>query len=120
MQLWRISIRAAFLRPRQYTNGYLRCLLHGEFDYFNIGIDKPEISVAHLAEIFQEAGREVFGYEGAIRYQDSADTEYLTDNPSRRCPDIRKAREHLGYDPKIHVEEGVHRYLRCIKHEASS
>jgi len=101
-------------------NGYLRCLLHGEFDCFNIGIDKPEISVARLAQICQKAGREVFGYKGAIRYRGSADNEYLTDNPSRRCPNIRKAREHLGYDPKIHVEEGVHRYLRYIKHEASS
>jgi UDP-glucuronate decarboxylase len=41
-------------------NGYLRCLLHGEFDCFNIGIDKPEISVARLAQICQKAGREVF------------------------------------------------------------
>ncbi len=32
---------------------------------------------------------------------------YLVDNPNRRCPNIDKAREHLGYDPRIGIEEGV-------------
>jgi nucleoside-diphosphate-sugar epimerase len=35
--------------------GYLLCLLHGSYDYFNIGIDKPEIMVRELAEIYRKA-----------------------------------------------------------------
>jgi UDP-glucuronate decarboxylase len=97
--------------------GYLKCLLHGKFDCFNIGIEKPEIPVARLAAIYQETGRRVFGYEGRVRYEASSDSDYLTDNPNRRCPVIDKARQKLGYDPQVLVEEGVARYLRFLKHE---
>ncbi|MGH7904989.1 MAG: NAD-dependent epimerase/dehydratase family protein, partial [Candidatus Binataceae bacterium] len=44
--------------------GYLLCLLHGQFDYFNIGIEQPEISVRDLAKIYQAAGQKIFGYRG--------------------------------------------------------
>lgn len=96
-------------------NGYLKILLHGEYDYFNIGIEKPEISISELAEIYVEVGKDVFGYTGAIRYAVSEDKQYLTNNPQRRCPNIDKARKVLGYNPSIYVEEGVHRFLTFIK-----
>jgi UDP-glucuronate decarboxylase len=97
--------------------GYLSCLLYGKFDYFNIGIEYPEISVRALADIYCEAGREVFGYRGIVRHERSDDAEYLADNPNRRCPDITKAREKLSYKPSILVEDGVRLYLRYLKHE---
>lgn len=97
------------------VSGYFKTLLHGSYDYFNIGIDKPEISVADLAEIYVDAGQKVFGYSGKVRYAVSEDPEYLTNNPQRRCPNIDKAREILGYEPKIEVHEGVERFLRFIK-----
>jgi UDP-glucuronate decarboxylase len=97
--------------------GYLLCLLHGTYDYFNIGIDKPEIMVRELAEIYRRAGAEVFGYKGRVHYGESADPAYLKDNPHRRCPVIEKARDVLGYAPTIHVEEGVKRYLEFLKEE---
>ena len=31
------------------------------------------------------------------------EADYLVDNPNRRCPVIRKAREQLGYDPQVIV-----------------
>lgn len=95
--------------------GYFKILLHGKYDYFNIGIEEPEITVARLAEIYREAGAEVLGYRGEVRYQTSEDKDYLTNNPQRRCPKIGKAREILGYDPQIMVEEGVRRFLTFIK-----
>jgi UDP-glucuronate decarboxylase len=97
--------------------GYLLCLLHGQFDSFNIGVEQPEIMVREFAEIYREAGRELFGYCGSVNYERSADTEYLTDNPNRRCPIIAKARKKLGYDPTIIVHEGVRRYLLFLKTE---
>jgi UDP-glucuronate decarboxylase len=99
------------------VTGYLLCLLHGQFDVFNIGIEEPETTVRAFAEIYRVAGRELFGYEGAITYGRSKDAEYLADNPDRRCPRIIKAREQLGYDPQVFVEEGVHRYLKFAKYE---
>jgi UDP-glucuronate decarboxylase len=98
--------------------GYLLCLLHGKFDSFNIGIEKPEIMVRELAEFYQRAGAEIYGYSGKVEYQKSDDAEYMTDNPNRRCPVIAKARSILGYDPKVFVEEGVWRYLKFLRHEA--
>lgn len=100
--------------------GYLLCLAYGTYDYFNIGIEKPEIMVRDFAQIYQEVGAKVFGYKGKVHYQESDDPEYMTDNPNRRCPIIMKAREKLGYDPKILVEEGVERYLTHLKYEAQS
>ena len=95
------------------VTGYLLCLLHGKYDYFNIGIEKPETAVRDFAKIYQTAGAEILGYEGAT----SEDPDYMTDNPNRRCPVIRKARGKLGYDPEILVEDGVRRFLRFLKHE---
>lgn len=95
--------------------GYLKLLLYGKYDYFNIGIETPEITITRLAEIYQEAAQEIFSYSGKVNYAVSDDIEYLTNNPQRRCPDITKARTLLDYDPEIHVEEGVRRFLRFLK-----
>ena len=97
--------------------GYLRCLLHGKYDFFNIGADKPEIMVRELAQIYRLAGQEIFGYDGKVHYRVSDDPDYMTDNPNRRCAVIEKARKSLGYNPVVPVEDGVRRYLRFLKHE---
>lgn len=99
------------------VTGYLLCLLYGKHDYFNIGTDKQEIMVRELAEIYRAAGAEIFGYSGKINYEKSTDPEYLRDNPNRRCPDIRKAREKLGYEPDVWVEKGVRRHLEFLSYE---
>lgn len=95
--------------------GYLKVLLYGQYDYFNIGMDKPEISVKELADIYVAAGQEIFGYSGKVSYNVSEDKEYLTHNPARRCPNISKARNKLNYNPEIEVEKGVRRFLTFIK-----
>lgn len=97
--------------------GFLKCIAHaGEgFEAFNIGMDKPEISIRKLAEIYAEAGREIFGYTGKLQFGISEDKEYLKNNPNRRCPVIDKARKMLGYDPQVDVEQGVRFFLEYIK-----
>ena len=95
--------------------GYLKVMLHGTYDYFNIGIEKPEISISQLAEIYTAAGKDIFGYTGKVVYRHSNDKEYLTNNPQRRCPSIDKARRLLGYKPGISVEVGVGRFLQFLK-----
>ncbi|UWU89967.1 NAD-dependent epimerase/dehydratase family protein [Bradyrhizobium sp. CB1015] len=97
--------------------GYLKCLTYGEFDYFNIGIEKPEISVRELASLYQEAGARLGGYRGMIVLGQSSDKEYLTHNPNRRCPNIKKARTKLGYDPAIDVRTGIERFVQYLLHE---
>ena len=97
--------------------GYLKTMLHGAYDYFNIGIEAPEISVQELANVYCHAARELFDYRGTVRYAISEDRHYLTDNPQRRCPDIGKARTILGYQPEILVGDGVRRFLRFWREE---
>lgn len=99
------------------VTGYLKGLLYASkgFEVFNIGMDKPEISIRRLAEIYTEAGGEIYGYTGQVRFAVSEDKEYLQNNPNRRCPVIDKARSLLGYDPQVDVEQGVRYFLEYIK-----
>ena len=95
--------------------GYLKVLLFGKLEAFNIGIDKPEITVKQFSEYFVNHGKDVFGYTGEIKFSKSPDSEYLTDNPNRRCPNIDKAKNILGYDPTIYVDKGIGRFLQFLK-----
>lgn len=94
--------------------GYIKALVYGRFDVFNIGNDKPEISMAELARLYLQAGKETSGYTGEIKFQRHAETQYLTDNPSRRCPNLTKARSSLGFHPTIEVKSGIKRFLRYL------
>ncbi|MCE3040288.1 NAD-dependent epimerase/dehydratase family protein [Helicobacter anatolicus] len=98
-------------------SGYLKVLLHDRFDYFNIGIDKPEISITELSNIYVQQGKEIFGYTGKAIYDQSKEKDYLTHNPQRRCPNIQKAKKEVDYNPTILVYEGVGRYLRFLKEQ---
>jgi nucleoside-diphosphate-sugar epimerase len=92
--------------------GYFKILIRGRNgESYNIGIETPEISMSELAERVVVTAAELFNYEGKVVSQVSADADYLVDNPNRRCPIIRKAREELGYAPKIYIEEGLKRAL---------
>ncbi|MCH5221791.1 MAG: NAD-dependent epimerase/dehydratase family protein [Muribaculaceae bacterium] len=95
--------------------GYLKILLHGDYGYYNIGIDSDEISVVQLAELYKKIAEELLNYKGEIVFRQSDDKDYLTDNPSRRRPNIDKARKILGYDPEISVQDGVRRLLLHLK-----
>jgi len=96
------------------VTGYLKMLLHDQFDVVNIGIERPEISISQLAEFYQQAARRVMNYQGRIVRQTSPDKEYLTNNPERRCPDISKARRLLNYQPEVLVEAGVEKFLKFL------
>jgi len=94
--------------------GYYLILGHSA-DYpgesFNVGTDTPEISMRDLAERVSATGKRLFGYEGKVINKTSDDPEYMTDNPNRRCPIIDKAKNLLGYEPLIQVDEGLERAL---------
>ena len=36
---------------------------------------------------------------------------YPADEPQRRCPQIRKAKLQLGYEPRVTLDEGLGRFL---------
>ncbi|MGE7903197.1 NAD-dependent epimerase/dehydratase family protein [Peribacillus sp. NPDC094092] len=94
--------------------GYIKAMLYQSFDVFNIGIDKPEISIKKLAEIYETIGKSLLNFNKNIVYKTSNDPNYLSDNPTRRCPDISKAKSLLNYNPTIEVEEGVYKFLTFL------
>jgi nucleoside-diphosphate-sugar epimerase len=97
--------------------GYYKVLVRGGAgEAYNIGIDRPEISMAELAGIVCEAARELFGYRGEIVLGKAKEADYLVDNPNRRCPVIDKARTELGFNPRVVVSEGVFRSLIWYHH----
>jgi nucleoside-diphosphate-sugar epimerase len=92
--------------------GYFKILVRGRAgEAYNIGNEKPEISMLTLAEMLAATARGLFGYAGKVVHSVSSDSDYLTDNPQRRCPVIAKAREELGFEPEVPIEEGLRRTL---------
>lgn len=87
--------------------GFLRVILSGvPGETYNIGNPKPEISVLELVEIMEGVvGQPI--ERNIIEYPDS----YPADEPLRRCPDIRKARLQLDYEPQVAIEEGLRRFF---------
>lgn len=97
--------------------GYYKILVRGRpGDAYNIGAASPEISMLELAQRMIQQGQELFGYKGRLVRQSSFDRDYLVDNPSRRCPNIDKARRDLGYEPSVSLEDGLRRSLVWYYH----
>ena len=92
--------------------GYFKVLVNGEpGDAFNVGIEEPEVSIGDFARAMADAGRELFGYDGQVTTAPPPDADYLADNPNRRCPVMTKAREKLGFEPAVELEEGLRKLL---------
>lgn len=92
--------------------GYFKTLVKGKpGEAYNIGIEAPEINMFDIASKMIDIAKSLFSYSGKIVRQQSKDSNYLVDNPNRRCPNIDKARKELGYDPVISLEEGLKRTL---------
>ncbi len=92
--------------------GYYKVLVKGHNgEAYNIGIEKPEISIGAVAEKVVGLAKEMFDYRGNLIRGVSKEANYLEDNPNRRCPVIEKARKHLGYNPTVSIDEGLRRSL---------
>ncbi len=96
--------------------GYIKALIKGQLgEAYNIGVEKPEISIADLAEKMRGIANKHFNYSGKIIKKKSEDQDYLTDNPNRRCPQIAKAKKELGFNPQVSLEEGLENALIWYK-----
>jgi len=87
--------------------GFLLTILKGvPGEAYNIGNPKPEIAMVELVQRIERVlARPV--KHNIVEYPDS----YPADEPNRRCPDIRKARLQLGFEPAIDLDEGLRRFL---------
>jgi UDP-glucuronate decarboxylase len=111
------SPRRTFCYATDAIVGYYKALVRGaDGEPYNIGIDRPEITIAQLADHVVAAATELFGYQGKVVLGQSSEADYLIDNPNRRCPVIDKARRELGFDPRVLPEEGIYRTLIWYSH----
>ena len=69
---------------------------------FNIGNPNPEISMNNLIAVFNQT-LDLNTLSELIPYPD----HYPGDEPQRRCPDITRATDELGYNPVVTLEEGL-------------
>ncbi len=100
----------SFCYLRDFISGCLRLFVFGQNgESYNLGNDE-EISIRALAELVAAvAGK---GKPLEVRFETSKDSDYLRDNPNRRCPDLGKAREAVGYKPIVGLREGLQRTLQ--------
>jgi dTDP-glucose 4,6-dehydratase len=71
----------------------------------NIG-NPVELTVLSVAEMI----RDLAGSTSPIHYVPA-----VQDDPQRRCPDIRLAREHLGWEPKVPAEVGLGQTVQWLR-----
>jgi dTDP-glucose 4,6-dehydratase len=81
--------------------GAFRLMRSDERRPVNIG-NPSEHTVGEIAELVIELS----GGEGSIVYEPLPE-----DDPRRRCPDIRRARESLGWEPRVPAREGLKKTL---------
>jgi UDP-glucuronate decarboxylase len=86
--------------------GFLRTLLRGERgEAYNIGNANSEIAMRDLAQLFSElvhgAGHQLIDYPET----------YPGGEPQRRCPDLTKAFQQLGYASSVDLKQGLERFI---------
>lgn len=87
--------------------GFMLALIKGvPGEAYNIGNPEPELSMIELVQELEKALKRKIP-SVLSQYPDS----YPADEPLRRCPDIRKARLQIGYEPQVDFGEGLRRFL---------
>jgi UDP-glucuronate decarboxylase len=94
--------------------GFIQTLLNGRRgEAYNIGNSDNEISMYDLANAY---ARLVPGSAlSLIPYPDS----YPAGEPQRRCPDLTKATQHLGYRSRVDLNDGLNRFIDWARTQSS-
>lgn len=97
----------SFCYVSDMVDGIAAAMEKGEKDsVYNLG-NPNEITVLELAEMVKKL---------TASASDVSFTEELPeDDPVRRCPDITKAKEKLGWEPKITLEEGLKKLIEYLR-----
>jgi len=83
----------------------LRLMDSDEHAPVNLG-NPSEVSILELAEKV----RQVTGSASRVVFRPLPEGD-----PKRRCPDISKARQVLGWEPQVSLEEGLQRTLEYFR-----
>lgn len=92
--------------------GFLKVgLSEANGEAFNVGSDSEEVSISDLARMVKN----ILGSGVDVVYQKSDDSEYTTDNPQRRRPDLSKIKSSFNYYPAVSLREGIERMIVWMK-----
>jgi UDP-glucuronate decarboxylase len=95
------------------VTGFLKVLLIGQPGHaYNIGNEDNEISMADLAKMFVDIEGGGASFE-LIPYPEN----YPAGEPQRRCPDLKKAKDHLKYNPEMSLREGLTRFIEWCRND---
>lgn len=102
----------AFCYIRDAIRAMLLVLLSdADGEAFNVGNDTEETPISRVADVMCQ----VSGPGMAVEYHISADSDFLTDNPNRRLPDLTKLRKLGPWKPEVDIREGLTRTLRSYQ-----
>jgi len=87
------------------VNGIVKLMLSDQNDPVNIG-NPHEMTIEAIARTIID----MTGSRSKIVYR-----ELPTDDPKVRQPDITRARQHLGWEPKVTLEEGLVKTIEYFK-----
>ena len=95
------------------VTGFLKVLLSGNpGEVYNVGNNKPEITMYELAEAIVK-----LLHNKATIKRISYPSSYPAGEPQRRCPDLTKITRHLGFIPQIGLEAGLKRSIDWFRSE---
>lgn len=97
----------SFCYVSDLVDGIARLFESGKFGPFNLG-NPVERTILEFAETV----RRLSGSGSPLERRPAR-----PDDPRRRCPDIGRARETLGWSPRVDLEEGLRRSLECFRSE---
>jgi UDP-glucuronate decarboxylase len=93
-------------------SGFLKVLLRGTpGEAYNIGNANNEIAMQDLARLYTEL------VPGAKLVHIDYPETYPAGEPQRRCPDLAKAAQHLGYASTVDLREGLSRFIAWAREQ---
>ncbi len=95
----------SFCYVSDLIEGLLRLLDSAEQEPVNLG-NPREITTLELAHLVRAAA----GSSSPLTFHPLPE-----DDPRRRCPDITRARERLGWEPRVGLEEGLRRTIQWFR-----
>ena len=97
----------SFCYVSDMVDGIIAAMEKGEKgEVYNLGNAK-EFTILELAQKVKELTGSTPGVEQV--------EDLPQDDPMQRCPDITKAREKLGWEPKVSIDEGLRKLIEYLK-----
>lgn len=88
--------------------GFLKVISKGkDGEIYNVGNDIEEVSMNKLAKIIKDISKEKSVKIKNISYPNF----YPSNEPMRRCPDLKKIRNHVNFKPKINLKNSLIRFI---------